>query len=519
MYPLAGHPAREPPMTPPPAMPLPAMERPTFQSLLQGLPVLGRSGDWHARVTCVVTDSRRIIPGALFFALPGRRADGHAFLDDAIARGAAAIVSGQPVSGLPAVAAAQVADPRRVLAEVARRFHGHPEQALRLVGVTGTNGKTTVSTLLRHLLQEGGESWGLVGTVRYHLGRRSIPSFKTTPESADLAGFFRQMADAGCAGACLEVSSHALHQDRVHGFRFEVAAFTNLTRDHVDYHGDLSSYLDAKTALFDGRTGEAPGVAVVNVDDPSGRVLAEACRRRGPTLTFGLAADADLRATDLALDTAGAAFAVRWQGRTQRFTSALPGDYNVSNVLCALAMAAALGRDPLALAPALASFPGVPGRMERVEAGQAFPVFVDYAHTDDALRNALRMLRAITPGRVLCVFGCGGDRDRGKRPAMTRAVADLAHGSWATADNPRKESLDRIFADMRGDLGPLPTVDFVPDRRDAIGRALAAARPGDCVVIAGKGHETTQEFADTVVPFDDRQVVREILEARRGASA
>ena len=506
-------------MTPPPAMPLPAMERPTFQSLLQGLPVLGRSGDWHARVTCVVTDSRRIIPGALFFALPGRRADGHAFLDDAIARGAAAIVSGQPVSGLPAVAAAQVADPRRVLAEVARRFHGHPEQALRLVGVTGTNGKTTVSTLLRHLLQEGGESWGLVGTVRYHLGRRSIPSFKTTPESADLAGFFRQMADAGCAGACLEVSSHALHQDRVHGFRFEVAAFTNLTRDHVDYHGDLSSYLDAKTALFDGRTGEAPGVAVVNVDDPSGRVLAEACRRRGPTLTFGLAADADLRATDLALDTAGAAFAVRWQGRTQRFTSALPGDYNVSNVLCALAMAAALGRDPLALAPALGSFPGVPGRMERVEAGQAFPVFVDYAHTDDALRNALRMLRAITPGRVLCVFGCGGDRDRGKRPAMTRAVADLAHGSWATADNPRKESLDRIFADMRGDLGPLPTVDFVPDRRDAIGRALAAARPGDCVVIAGKGHETTQEFADTVVPFDDRQVVREILEARRGASA
>jgi UDP-N-acetylmuramoyl-L-alanyl-D-glutamate--2,6-diaminopimelate ligase len=495
------------------------MERPTFQSLLQGLPVLGRSGDWHARVTCVVTDSRRIIPGALFFALPGRRADGHAFLDDAIARGAAAIVSGQPVSGLPAVAAAQVADPRRVLAEVARRFHGHPEQALRLVGVTGTNGKTTVSTLLRHLLQEGGESWGLVGTVRYHLGRRSIPSFKTTPESADLAGFFRQMADAGCAGACLEVSSHALHQDRVHGFRFEVAAFTNLTRDHVDYHGDLSSYLDAKTALFDGRTGEAPGVAVVNVDDPSGRVLAEACRRRGPTLTFGLAADADLRATDLALDTAGAAFAVRWQGRTQRFTSALPGDYNVSNVLCALAMAAALGRDSLALAPALASFPGVPGRMERVEAGQAFPVFVDYAHTDDALRNALRMLRAITPGRVLCVFGCGGDRDRGKRPAMTRAVADLAHGSWATADNPRKESLDRIFADMRGDLGPLPTVDFVPDRRDAIGRALAAARPGDCVVIAGKGHETTQEFADTVVPFDDRQVVREILEARRGASA
>jgi UDP-N-acetylmuramoyl-L-alanyl-D-glutamate--2,6-diaminopimelate ligase len=236
-------------------------------------------------------------------------------------------------------------------------------------------------------------------------------------------------------------------------------------------------------------------------------------------ITFGLSVDADIRATDLALDTGGAVFTVRYEGHSAVFKSTLPGDYNVSNVLCALAMAAALGRNPLALAPALGSFPGVPGRMERVEAGQAFPVFVDYAHTDDALRNALRMLRDITPGRVLCVYGCGGDRDRGKRPAMTKAVADLAHLAWATADNPRKESLERIFADMREGLGPLPTVEFVTDRRDAIGRALAAAKSGDCVVIAGKGHETTQEFADTVVPFDDRQVVREILELRRGAQS
>ena len=436
-------------MTPPPAMMPASMERPTFNALLQGLPVLGRTGDGSVRVTTIVTDSRRVIPGALFFALPGLRANGHAFLDDVIARGAAAIISGEPVAGLPAVAAAQVADPRRMLAEVARRFYGHPEEALRLVGVTGTNGKTTVSTLLRHLLQDEGSQWGLVGTVRYHLGRRSIPSYKTTPDSADLAAFFRQMADAGCAGACLEVSSHALHQDRVHGFRFQVAAFTNLTRDHVDYHGDLAAYLDVKTMLFDGRNGAVPDVCVINVDDPSGRVLAEACRRRGAVLTFGLSPDADVRATDLALDTGGAVFTVRHAGRSAVFKSTLPGDYNVSNVLCALAMAAALGRDPLALAPALAAFPGVAGRMERVAAGQPFPVFVDYAHTDDALRNALRMLRDITPGRVLCVFGCGGDRDRGKRPAMTQAVADLAHLSWATADNPRKEPLERIFADMR----------------------------------------------------------------------
>lgn len=497
--------------------PLPAiMERPTFNSLVQGLPALGRVGDGSVRITSLVTDSRRIVPGALFFALPGRRTAGHAFLDEAIARGAAAIITDEPVAGLPAVAGAQFAEPRRALAEIARRFFGHPEESLSLVGVTGTNGKTTVSTLLRHLLQADGSQWGLVGTVRYHLGRRSIPSFKTTPESADLAAFFRQMVDAGCAGACLEVSSHALDQERVHGFRFSVAAFTNLTRDHIDYHGDLGAYLQAKTMLFDGRNGSVPAVCVIHLDDPSGRVLAEACRRRGVTLTFGSGADADIRATDISLSPLGAAFTVHHAGRSAAYVSGLPGGYNVENVLCALAMAAALGRDPLAFAPALANFPGVPGRMERVEAGQAYPVFVDYAHTDDALRNALRMLRDITPGRVLCVFGCGGDRDRGKRPAMTRAVAAHAHLAWATADNPRKESLGRIFDDMREGPGPLPNMEFVLDRREAIGRALAAARPGDCVVIAGKGHETTQEFADTVVPFDDRQVVREILQLRRG---
>lgn len=492
-------------------------ERPTFNALLQGLPVLGRSGEGSVRISSLVTDSRRILPGSLFFALPGLRVAGHAFLDDAIARGAAAIISGESVAGLPAVAAAQVAAPRRVLAEVARRFYGHPEAALHLMGVTGTNGKTTVTTLLRHLLQDQGAQWGLIGTVRYHLGRRSVPSFKTTPESADLTAFFRQMVDAGCEGACLEVSSHALHQDRVHGLSFRVAAFTNLTRDHIDYHGDLATYFDAKTALFDGRNGSIPEVSVINIDDPHGRTLAAACRPRGAVLTFGLAPDADVRATDVVLDAGGAVFTVRHGGRAVVFKSALPGDYNVANVLCALAMVAALGRDPFALVAAVAAFPGVPGRMERVDAGQPYPVFVDYAHTDDALQNALRMLRGITPGRLLCVFGCGGDRDRGKRPAMTQAVAAGADLAWATADNPRKESLDQIFADMRAGLATLPNVDFVADRREAIGQALATAKAGDCVVIAGKGHETTQEFADTVVPFDDRQVVREILELRRGA--
>ena len=503
-----------------PSMSPPApLDYPSFQSLLQGLTVLDRSGDWTAKITGLVTDSRRVLPGSLFFALPGLRADGHDYLNDVIARGAAAVISALPVAGLPAVAAAQVADPRKALAEIARRFHGHPEAALKLVGVTGTNGKTTVTTLLRHLLQADGSNWGLVGTVRYHLGRRSIPSYKTTPESADLAAFFRQMAAAQCEGACLEVSSHALHQDRVHGFHFAAAAFTNLTRDHVDYHGDLASYLEAKKALFDGRNGSVPTVCVVNLDDEAGRSLVDACRPQGRVLTFGTHALADLRATDIRYTLAGTECTVTWAGQSARFSSPLPGDYNVSNMLCALALAAALGRDPLALQTAMATFPGVAGRMERVAAGQGFPVFVDYAHTDDALRNALRMLRAITPGRVLCVFGCGGNRDRGKRPAMTQAVAENAHLAWATSDNPRKEQIADIFIDMRQGLGTLPTIEFVADRREAIGCALAAAQPGDCVVVTGKGHETTQEFADTVVPFDDRLVVRELLELRRGPFA
>ncbi|HAZ66526.1 MAG TPA: UDP-N-acetylmuramoyl-L-alanyl-D-glutamate--2,6-diaminopimelate ligase [Opitutae bacterium] len=487
------------------------MEHASLTTLLKGIPTLGRSGMWHNRITAIVTDSRRMVPGALFFALDGIRSQGHAFVNEAVARGAAAIISAHPVEGIPGADAAQVAEPRKVLAEVSRRFYGHPETALRLAAVTGTNGKTTVTTLLRHLLEQAEhKSWGLIGTVRYQLGARSIPSYKTTPESADLAIFFRQMVDADCVGACLEVSSHALEQDRVHGYHFSVAAFTNLTRDHIDYHGDLVRYLQAKARLFDGSLGVRPHTVVLNADDPAS---AELARLAAPSvvLTFGLNAGCDLQARTTALTLEGASFEVTWKGRTASFTSRLPGTYNVSNVLCALGCAAALGHDPLALAAAVESFPGVSGRMERVEAGQAFPVFVDYAHTDDALRNALGMLRAITPGRVLCVFGCGGNRDRGKRLVMTQAVAELAHRAWATADNPRRESLEVIFDDMRPGAGATGVMEFVADRREAIARACAEAKSGDCVLIAGKGHETTQEFAETVVPFDDRQVARDVL--------
>lgn len=487
------------------------MSAPNLQTLLAGLPTLDQSGDWSVPVTALVTDSRRIIPGALFFALDGRRVEGHNYVNEAVARGAAAIISGHPVAGIPAVAAAQVAEPRRVLAEVARRYYAHPAKDLRLIGITGTNGKTTVASLIRHLAEQAEQRpWGLIGTVRYHLGARSIPSYKTTPDAADLAAFFAQMRDAGCAGAALEVSSHALDQERVHGTYFNVAAFTNLTRDHLDYHGDAAHYQRAKQRLFDGSQATRPGVAVLNLDDPAYAAFAQAAKGI-PQLTFSLKTPADVSAKILAMDLAGTRMQVTAGGRTAEFHLRLPGAYNVSNALCALACLQALGHDPLTLTKALAEFPGVPGRMERVEAGQPFPVFVDYAHTDDALEHALGMLRSITPGHVLCVFGCGGDRDRGKRPAMTRVVSRLAHRAWATADNPRRESIEAIFQDMLpGKEGP-GSMDFVPDRREAIALACAAARPGDAVLIAGKGHETSQEFAETVVPFDDRETARDVL--------
>lgn len=492
-------------------MSAPAATLPNLGSLLEGIPALSRSGGWRTPITSLVTDSRRVVPGALFFALDGRRAEGHRFVDQAVAHGAAAIVSGHPVTGIPAVDAAQVEAPRQVLAEVARRFHSHPEHSLRLVGVTGTNGKTTVASLLHHLLsQVEGRPWGMLGTVRYHLGSRSIPSFKTTPESSDLAAFFAVMRDAGCVGAALEVSSHALDQERVHGFAFAVAAFTNLTRDHLDYHGNLSAYLRAKARLFDGSAGPRPSSAVLNADDPASAALALACGSV-PRLSYGIESSADIRGSGLAMDLAGTRFAVGFGGRSATFHTRLPGAYNVANILCALACCQALGHDPLALVEAVGDFPGVPGRMERVEAGQDFPVFVDYAHTDDALHHALGMLRSLTPGRLICVFGCGGDRDRGKRPEMARAVTRLADLAWITADNPRRESLDRIFDDMRPGIVDSTCVNFVPDRREAIAAACAIARPGDCVLIAGKGHETSQEFAETVVPFDDREVARDVL--------
>ncbi|HEY0967283.1 MAG TPA: UDP-N-acetylmuramoyl-L-alanyl-D-glutamate--2,6-diaminopimelate ligase [Opitutaceae bacterium] len=473
--------------------------------------IVASKGALDRPISGIVMDSRRVVPGTLFFALPGLRADGISFIDEAINRGAVAIVTAKLPMAMPARATfIQVADPRATLARVAQRYYKFPDRDLSVIGVTGTNGKTTVTHLIKHFLN-GDQKVGLIGTINYDLGARTVPSFRTTPESLDIYGMLAQMRDAGCRQAVMEVSSHGIDQQRVLGLQFGAAVFTNLTRDHLDYHKTLEAYFEVKTRLFTGATGATPKVAVVNLDDEHGRQLASTVPSTVRTVTFGEAADAQVRAEQVVLGFKSTSFKLVWPQGEMAIESPLVGRYNLSNLLAAIATAWGLGRDPVVFLAKLRAFKGVPGRMERVDEGQPFNVFVDYAHTDDALRNALGMLRAVTPGRVLVVYGCGGNRDRTKRPLMTRAVQDLADFAFATADNPRREELEQIFADMREGVISADRIAWIDDRRRAISLALDMAQPGDCLLIAGKGHESYQEFADTVIPFDDRQVVRELI--------
>jgi UDP-N-acetylmuramoyl-L-alanyl-D-glutamate--2,6-diaminopimelate ligase len=487
---------------------------PNLSDYLDEGEIIAVKGSLVRPISGLVMDSRRVVPGNLFFALPGLRADGASFLDEAVSRGASAIVTQRMPAHPPGkVTFIQVADARAMLARVAQRYYRHPDREMTVIGVTGTNGKTTVTHLIRHFLNEN-ERVGLLGTISYDLGARTVPSFRTTPESLDIFGMLSQMRDAGCRNAVMEVSSHGIAQQRVLGLQFGAAVFTNLTRDHLDFHKTFDEYFDVKSRLFTGGVGPVPKVAVVNLDDPFGERLAARIASEAPQarlVTFGENPRALVRAEDVNLRFRDSSFRLAWPGGHIQVDSPLVGRYNVSNVLAAMATAWGLGREPSSFVPRLVDFKGVPGRMERIEEGQPFNVLVDYAHTDDALRNALGMLRAITPGRLLVVFGCGGNRDRTKRPRMVQAVQEYADLAFATADNPRGEPLERIFEDMRGGVTDPGKISWVNDRRRAISLALDEAKAGDSLLIAGKGHEGYQEFADTVIPFDDRQVVRELI--------
>jgi UDP-N-acetylmuramoyl-L-alanyl-D-glutamate--2,6-diaminopimelate ligase len=444
-------------------------------------------------------DARTVGPGALFFAVPGSRADGHDHAPQAIERGAAALVVERPLD-VP-VPQLVVPDARAAMAPAADAFFRRPSEELLVAGVTGTNGKTTTAFLLRSILDAAGLRPGLVGNIERVVGGESRPATLNTPEAIDLQRLFREMLDAGDRSAAVEASSHASVQHRLGCVRFAVLVFTNLTQDHLDYHGTMERYFEAKRRLFHA---EPTPRAAVNVGDAWGRRLA---RELDAALTFGFADDADVRPEGLELTAAGARFhAAGLDLRTQ-----LRGRFNVENVLGAVAAARILGIEDDAIARGVEALRGVPGRFEPVDEGQPFAVLVDYSHTPDSLENALRAARDLTEGRVLAVFGCGGDRDRAKRPLMGRVASELADVAILTSDNPRSEDPDAIIAETLA--GAVGEVEVEADRREAIARAVELARPGDVVLIAGKGHEQGQEIAGRKLPFDDRAVAREALRA------
>jgi UDP-N-acetylmuramoyl-L-alanyl-D-glutamate--2,6-diaminopimelate ligase len=440
-------------------------------------------GDLDVEIMDLAYDSRAVSPGALFFCVRGARFDGHDLAQRAIEAGAAALVVEKPVaSRVPQLV---VADSRLAMAAAAPEFFGHPADQLEIAAVTGTNGKTTTAFLIQAILEAAGRKPGLLGTIESRVGGERRPAIRTTPEAIDLQRAFREMVDAGNESVAMEATSHGSALGRLAGLRFSSLAFTNLTQDHLDLHGTMEAYFEAKRRLFL----EDRPPAAVNVGDPWGRKLAE---DRPDALTYGFAEDAQLGLDAL-----------------EGIDLKLKGRFNVENALAAMASARLLGIADDAIARGLESVTGVPGRFESVDEGQPFTVIVDYAHTPDSLENVLVTARELTPGRLICVFGCGGDRDREKRPLMGRIAAELADVPIVTSDNPRSEDpraiIEEIVSEVDGEL------EIIQDRRSAIVRAIEIGEPGDVVVIAGKGHEQGQQFRDRTVPFDDREVAREAL--------
>ena len=474
-----------------------------LERLLAGLPAQIQ-GDRSVAIASIATDSRQVRPGALFFCLHGEHADGHDFAAAAVAAGAAGVVAGRPVEGTAGVPVAILAEPLAALSTVAARLYGDPSRDLVVVGVTGTNGKTTTSYLIEAIARAAGDRFGLIGTLGARLdGRDAEPLNNTTPFAHELQRLLAQFRDAGARGAVLEVSSHALELHRVDDVRFDVAVLTNLTQDHLDFHTTFERYRDAKRKLFSapaGKHGEPP-VAVLNADDEEGRALARMLPRR---ITYGMRdSDAHLFASDITMSAGGSRFTVRAL-RPAPFFIRLPGAFNVANALAALAAGSALDYDVEAIAEGLESVTEVPGRMISIPAGE-IGVYIDYAHTPDGMQQVLQATRALTRGRLLCVFGCGGDRDASKRPRMGRIAQALADHVILTTDNPRHEDPMAIIDDIRAGMEPGPNCEVVADRAQAIARAIELAKPGDAVLIAGKGHEDYQIFGAERRPFSDVQ--------------
>ena len=495
-------------MTPQPSRPL--------GDLLDTFPAHILTGSSDCLVQGVVADSRQVAPGSLFVAVRGLIADGHRFLGDALDQGATALV----VEELPPQLEArvrregrtvvQVPQSRLALARMACAYYDQPSRQLRLVGVTGTNGKTTTTYIVESILQAAGMSVGVLGTVDYRFGDQRLPAPQTTPDAVSLQSLLKQMHLEGASHAVMEVSSHAIDQHRVTGCEFDVCVFTNLSRDHYDYHGSEAAYFEAKARLFT----DFPGAwHVLNVDDPYGQQLRQASSSQ--VLTYGIDSEASLIPRELDHSLDGIRFTLPMAKGSLPIRSALVGRHNVYNLLAGIAVAIALDIDADAIIQGIAQLTQVPGRLERVDAGQAFHVFVDYAHTPDALEQVLRQVRAETRGRLISVFGCGGDRDAGKRPLMGQIAASISAYTVITSDNPRTEDPHRIIADIVAGVDPSREYTTIADRREAIEYAVSIAQPRDTIVIAGKGHEDYQIIGQTRRHFDDREVAYTALRNRR----
>jgi len=486
-----------------------------LSSVLGGCSVVQTRGDLNTDVTGITLDSRQASRGSIFAAIQGFKTDGNRFVADAIARGASAIVSALPGENHPDATWIQVEDVRAALAGLAATFYDHPARKLHAIGVTGTNGKTTTTYLIESVLKAAGFPAAVFGTIEYRGPGFKFPADRTTPEAPELQGLFARVVDGGWKHAVMEVSSHAIELKRVHGLHFEIAVFTNLTRDHLDLHGDMRSYFLAKKQLFAGLDGTLPRVLVLNADDPQFEELKAIAPSR--VISYAVDGSADIRPSRYDAMSSGAeAVFESPAGKLQIQSATLLGKPNLYNIGATIGTAIGLSLPASAIMAGIASMPGVPGRFEPVLAGQSFRVLVDFAHTDDALVRVLQSVREITRGRVLVVFGCGGDRDRTKRPLMGEAAIRGSDFAVATSDNPRSEDPLAILAEVEAGLkraGGIEGTNYrlIPDRREAIAYALKLASAGDTVLVAGKGHEPYQIIGSKTFPFDDRVVARELL--------
>lgn len=465
-------------------------------------------------VSGIAYDSRKVRSGDLFVAVKGALSDGHSYLSAAARSGAVAAIVERVDTGLLDVLPQYVAEnSRAALALASAYFYEYPSKALRLIGITGTNGKTTTAHLVENIMNAAGLPTGVLGTVEYRFGDLSLAAARTTPESTDLQRMLWEMASRGARAAAVEVSSHALDLDRLRGCEFDTIVFTNLSPEHLDYHKDMETYFAAKSRLFDQAVYPARRY-VVNTSDPYGARLAALCPR-AKLITYGEGPDCDVRLLGYQLKSGGVSLDVSISGRELQFESRLKGSLNVENVLAAIGVGVAAGLEPAVMSRGLEAAGGVRGRFEALERGQDFNVIVDYAHTPAGLEKLLESARLITPGRIILVFGCGGDRDTSKRPLMGGIAARLSDVNVVTSDNPRSEDPEAIIADVRRGMGgPGPDSHAIADRREAIALAVGMARAGDTVLVAGKGHETGQIFADRTLPFDDVEVTAAILDRR-----